>query len=220
MPCTDPDENVVQRRLGDFEALDLDPVARGQRLEDILRAGALRQRQAPVAVDLPRFQHAGHIQEVALPRDGHGIARKVALDLIDLAVQHRAPLVDQRDAAAQRFHLMHLVRGHDDGLARRLLFADDVFDQPRVDRIEPGERFVDHDQIRLVQQRGDDLRFLLHALAEFLNLLVAVIVQIEPLQPVGQAALRLGFTQAFKRARKINVGSSFKSLYRPRSSGK
>jgi hypothetical protein len=76
----------------------------------------------------------------------------------------------------KRFHLVHLVRGHDERLARRLLLADDVFHQPRVDRIEAGERLVDDDQVGIVQQRGDELRLLLHALAEFLYFLVAVIV--------------------------------------------
>ena len=130
----------------------------------------------PIAVDLARVQHAGNIGEVALPRDGHGIASEVALDLIDLTVQHRAALVDQGDAAAQRLHLIHLVRGHDDGLARRLLLANDLFHQARVDRVEARERFVDHDQVGFVQQGGNHLRFLLHPLAKFLHLLEAVIV--------------------------------------------
>src|SRR5512137_2815308 len=84
----DPDENIVQRWFGDFKALDLDPVARRRSPEHLLRAAALRQGHAPIAVDLPRFQHARHIREVALPCDGHSIARKTVPDMIDLAVQH------------------------------------------------------------------------------------------------------------------------------------
>ena len=66
------------------------------------------------------------------------------------------------------------------------LFLQDLERQPRVDRVEVGERLVDHDQVGLVHQRGDELRLLLHAAAEVLDLLLPVLVQIEPLEPVGQ----------------------------------
>src|SRR3990172_74084 len=77
----DRDEDVVERRLGNLEALDLDVGAGGQRAEDVLRAGARRERHAPVAVDLARLQHPGHVGEVALAFHRHGVAREVALDL-------------------------------------------------------------------------------------------------------------------------------------------
>ena len=45
---------------------------------------------------------------------------------------------------------------------------------PGVDRVEVGERLVDHDQVGLVDQGGDQLGLLLHAAAQVLDLLLPV----------------------------------------------
>ncbi len=73
-------------------------------------------------------------------------------------------------------------------LAGLALFLQDLLDQAGADRVQAGERLVDDDQIRLVQEGGDDLRLLLHALAQLLNLLVAMLGQLEPFQPAAQTA--------------------------------
>jgi len=112
-------------------------------------------------------------------------------------------VIDEHDAVAEGFHLVHLVRGHDDGPACGALLLDDVLDQARVDRVEPGEGLVHDDEVGLVHESRDNLRLLLHALAEVLHLLVAVVVQVEPLQPVGQPAPRLPLVQALE-GRKID----------------
>ena len=66
------------------------------------------------------------------------------------------------------------------------LLLQDFERHPRVDRIEVGERLIHHDQVGVVQQRRDELRLLLHPAAEVLGLLLPVLVEVEPLQPVGQ----------------------------------
>src|SRR3972149_10751401 len=61
------DKDVVQRRLGDFKALDLETFARGQSPKDVLRVGAGGPRHVPIAVGVARFQHTGDLREIALP---------------------------------------------------------------------------------------------------------------------------------------------------------
>src|SRR5660398_158934 len=70
--------------------------------------------------------------------------------------------------------------------ARRLLFLQNLLDQPSVDRVQTGEGLVHDDEVRLVQQCGDNLRLLLHALGELLNLLIPMLPEVQALQPVRQ----------------------------------
>ena len=88
--------------------------------------------------------------------------------------------------------------------ARRLLL-DHILHQPCVDRVQPRERLVDHDQVWLVDQGRNDLGLLLHAFAQVLDALVPVLGQIETLQPIGQAAARGRLVQPFER-RQIDQG--------------
>jgi hypothetical protein len=63
------------------------------------------------------------------------------------------------------------------------LCLKNILDQARVYRIQPGERFIDHDQIRFMDKGGDYLCFLLHSFGELLDSFVTMVVQIQPLQP-------------------------------------
>ena len=54
-----------------------------------------------------------------------------------------------------------------------LEFQQRLLQQRRIHGIEPGGRLVHDDQLRIVQQRGDELDLLLHALGELLRLLLA-----------------------------------------------
>ena len=152
----------------------------------------------PDAVLPSCLQHAGQASKVTLTFNDHGVASKVVLDLFHLAVENCAAFVDQHDAVAQRLNLVHLVGGHDDRLAGLALLLDHLLDQPRVDRVQPGEGFVHDDQVRFVGQRGDDLGFLLHATAEFLDFFLTVVVQVEPLQVYSDSLAGGAFAHSFE----------------------
>ncbi len=148
------------------------------------------ERQVPGPVLLACLEHAGQADEIALAFQHNRIPGELALDLGHLAVEHRPAGVDQHDPVAQRLHLVHLVRGHQDAFACPALFLENLLDQARVHRVEAGEGLVHDNQLRIVQKRGDELGLLLHPLAQLLHLLRAVLPQIEPLQPLRQSCAR------------------------------
>ncbi|OPZ77538.1 MAG: hypothetical protein BWY79_01127 [Actinobacteria bacterium ADurb.Bin444] len=75
---------------------------------------------------------------------------------------------------------------HDHGTTRIPLLLDYVFHQTGIYGIEAGERFIDHQNIRSMQHRSNDLGLLLHTLAQLLDLLAFVLQQIHSLQPSGE----------------------------------
>lgn len=110
------------------------------------------------------------------------IPREALTDLADRPVEQRPSLVDQQDPVAHLLHLVHLVRGHDHAHPPVCQLAEQVFDHPGVDRVQAGERLVDDHQVGLVQQGGDGLGFLLHALAQLFDLFLPVLRQVKALQ--------------------------------------
>ena len=136
----------------------------------------------------------------ALPRrHQHGVPGVAAADLVQRAVEHVPPVVDQQDAVAQLFHLVHLVGGHEDRRPPLAQFAHQILDQLGVDRVEGGKGLVDDDQFRLVQDGVDDLRLLLHALAQLFDLFALVRRQVKALQVRGQPLPRFGCGQPLER---------------------
>ncbi len=65
-----------------------------------------------------------------------------------------------------------------------------VLQQRRVHRIESRERLVHNDQLRLMQQRGNELDLLLHALRQLFGLLLRRVQNLQPLAPVVRALAR------------------------------
>jgi hypothetical protein len=89
---------------------------------------------------------------------------------------------------------LELVRREEDRHAARGLGAQDAGQHVGDDRVQPGERLVQHQQVRVVHERGGELHALLIALRELLDPGVGPLGQAEPLQPGrGRAArLRMG----------------------------
>ena len=93
------------------------------------------------------------------------------------------PVVDDRDLLADVLDELELMAGEEDGRAARRLAAENLGERLDRDRVEPGERLVEDEQLRLVQQRGGELRALLVAVRELLDLRVRAIREAEPLEP-------------------------------------
>ena len=85
---------------------------------------------------------------------------------------------------ADLFGLRHHVGGEQNRRAAAVLGENQVAELPRADRIQPAERLVQNQQIRLVQDRRDELHLLQHPLRQFFAAL-----------PFGA-----GETDAFERA--------------------
>ena len=71
-----------------------------------------------------------------------------AARLVDLAFEHRLALGDDRDPLAQPLGMGDDMGRENDGDARRRLVADQLLELFLVDRVEPGEGLVEHDQPR------------------------------------------------------------------------
>ena len=102
-----------------------------------------------------------------------------------------ASVVDDRDFLADVLHQFELMTGEEDGGATRSLGAKHVGQRLHGDGVEPGERLVQHQQFRLVQQRRRKLRPLLVAVRELLQLRGRPVAQIEPVEPLGGSRTRL-----------------------------
>ena len=64
--------------------------------------------------------------------------------------------VDDADTVGHFLGDAQLMRGDEHGHARERAFLEHVLDDARVLRIEADHRFVNHEHLRVVQQRGDD----------------------------------------------------------------
>ena len=73
-------------------------------------------------------------------------------------------LGDDDDAVADQLDDFEHVRDVEDGLALRGELLQQVFEEPGGDDVEAGERFVEDEQLGIVQQGGGDEDALLHAL--------------------------------------------------------
>jgi hypothetical protein len=149
-------------------------------------------RKTPVhdldARDACRRRDGLRIEPVADP--GHrlepdGVGRVAVADVADRVVEDLLPVVDHDDVVAELLGLDHDVRREDDRGALLVLLADQVAEQPHVDRVEPAEGLVEDQQVRLVEHGRDELDLLLHALAEFLAALVPDAGEFDFLEPRG-----------------------------------
>ena len=65
------------------------------------------------------------------------------------------PLADDRDAITDPLHLVKVVRGEKDSPSTAAELDDDSEELLLHQRIKPGRRFVEHQQLRVVKQRLD-----------------------------------------------------------------
>ena len=94
-------------------------------------------------------------------------------------------MVDDRDVLADVLDELELMAGEEDGGAAGRLAAEHLGERVHGDRVEPGERLVEHEQLRLVQQRRRELGALLVAVRELLDLRVGAVGETEPLEPAA-----------------------------------
>jgi len=86
------------------------------------------------------------------------------LDLGQVAVQDAPSLIDQEDPIAQLLDQVHPMRREQNGRTVVLQFGDHSTQHVLIHRIEPRERFVEDDEVGLVEDRRGELHLLLHSL--------------------------------------------------------
>ncbi len=149
-----------------------------------MRTGSLRQRQVEGPVVRLHPHHAGQVERDVRGADADGVGSILPLDLRQGAVEHHLPFINEQDAVAQRLHQVHLMGAEDNGLALPMQFCHQILDALHVDRIQSLERLVEEQNLRVVDEAGDELKPLLHTPAQVLDLTGGPLLQFDPLQQV------------------------------------
>ena len=97
--------------------------------------------------------------------------------LADQALEADLAVGDDRDPLAQPLGMVDDVGREDHRRAGRRLVADQMLEPALVDRVEAGEGLVEHDQLRLVDDRAEQLDGLRHALGQALDRLVDIVAE-------------------------------------------
>src|SRR5271166_4112192 len=145
----------------------------------VLRRAHARAREG---ADETQVRDRGHADEAVGP---------VLLDLRKVAADDRMRAVDDADVAGELFDLLHAVAGQHDGRPRAHEIADRILEDLDVDRIKAGERLVEHEQRRAVDDRRDELYFLLIALGKLRGLLAQIFGELERVGELSDALFRV-----------------------------
>src|SRR5713226_8025411 len=170
------DEDLLEGGLHHFEAGDASAALDGGG-EERLRVGtgvvgATKFDLGLSAIVLRAFD-AGMGEEgiVSFEGDLDTVARIAALDFAHAAGENEMTAGDEGDGVTDFFDLVHAVGAEEDGLALLAEVDESVHEEGRVDGIEAAEGLVHDDEVGVVEERGDELDLLLHALRELFGLL-------------------------------------------------
>ncbi len=75
-------------------------------------------------------------------------------DRRDPVVEHLLAAVDHDEVVAQQLGVDHHVRREDHGRPALVLLADEIAQQPLVERIESAERLIEDDEVGAMDDRG------------------------------------------------------------------
>src|SRR5688500_11271250 len=106
---------------------------------------------------------AEHIVAAPDPQ-GDQILAIALLNLAQTSRHHFTSSVDQENVMAKLLCCLHQMRGEDYRFISRLEFSNNIDQELYIYRIEPGEWFVQYQQIGIVQHGRNELDLLLHSL--------------------------------------------------------
>ena len=121
--------------------------------------------------------------------------------LMSLTVPSRSfcAAIEERDPLAEALGLLEDVRREDDRLALLLERGQEVLHEDDVDRVEAAERLVEDEDLRVVDDRPEELDLLLHALAQLLGLLLEPWAEVHRVDPRREALQRGRLVDALDR---------------------
>src|SRR5580704_7507320 len=170
------DEDLLEGGLHDFEAGDAGAALDCRGEEGLgVGTGAVEAVEFYVGLSAIVFRgfDAGVLEEgvVSFERDLDVVARITALDLAHAAGEDEMTARDEGDGVADFFDLIHAMGAEEDGLALLAQVDEGVHEEGGVDGIEAAEGFVHDDEVGFVEEGGDELDLLLHALRELFGFL-------------------------------------------------
>ena len=144
-----------------------------------------RRRGAHHAAAGVRYQREEDVLEAAAAAGAEAELGERALGDQTAAGQHA-------DALGHALGDLEDVGGHDDGAAGADARLEHVLDLPRGAGVEAGQRLVEDDQARVVDQRAGQRHLLAHAAREALAALVGVRSEAQPVDQLGGGRGGLG----------------------------
>src|ERR1051326_2766157 len=190
------DEDLVQRRARELEARQarsriheraqdfLGIRARGELQLRLLSQVLHARDEALVGEDLRRSALA------AVEGDQEVAAAALLLDLGQRPVDELLSARDDAQPVTELLGVFHDVRREQDRLAVPADLENGVAEHLRVYGIEPRERLVENDEIRIVQDRGNELHLLLHSLRQIRHFAEPPVGQSEAVQPFQRLGAR------------------------------
>src|ERR1039458_6215668 len=177
--------HVLQRRLGDLQALQLETAGHGPlgQLVQGLGRGFGDHRDQPVLAARDDLAHLGHGDPLGTDEldPGLGPLRPQAGGGAD---PDHLPGAHDADAVGEILGLVHVVGGEQDGLAQ---LAHAAHDLPRVApcrRVEAGGRLVEEQQLRVSDQREGEIETALLPAGELLDPDARLLLQADQLDDV------------------------------------
>src|SRR5258708_13968025 len=216
----DFDEDFLERRLHQLEPAD--PAMLGHSPQKLLRIGPGGHPHFHVVAKVVKRLHQFVLRQkvpVAFIGNLHVVFAKAGLHFLKIALKYGLAAVDQADGIAEFFHLVHAMSGEQDGLAPALHFQQHVLEDSGVDGIEAEERLIHHHKVGIVQQCGDKLYLLLHALGKRFHFLADLLGDFKPLAPVQGPFAGFAAGQAVYLSQKNKLVEHFHLLIQAASSG-
>src|SRR5690348_8159410 len=190
------DEDLVERRFLELKTRE-SGARTNQRGEDPLRVGTggeLELRVLPVVVDLAHKSLVGkHLRgapRVTVEPNHQVVSTTCPLDVAKRPVYEFATPRDDAQSIAQFLSLLHDVGREQDRPAAAMQVEHDVLHRLGIDRIEPREGLVQDDQLRVVQDGGDELHLLLHAPGQLVDASGRPLRETEALEPPARPVAR------------------------------
>src|SRR6266699_13455 len=183
------DEDLVQRRLLQLE-LGQPRARRHQALEDLLGIGAGGELELGILAVVVHLAHERSVREhlrrpteAPVEPDDEMVSAVRPLDVRERAVHELPPPRDDAQLLAQLLGLLHNVRREQDGLPATAHVEHRVLHHLSVHRIEPRERLVENQEVRVVEHGRNELHLLLHPLRQLVDPAQAPGGEAESLEP-------------------------------------
>src|SRR5258708_23458056 len=199
----DFDEDFLERRLHQLEPAD--PAMLGHSPQKLLRIGPGGHPHFHVVAKIVKRLHQFILRQkvpVAFIGNLHVVFAKAGLPFLKIALKYGLAAVDQADGIAEFFHLVHAMSGEQDGLATALHFQQHDLEDSRVDGIEAEERLIHDDKFGVVEQSGNELDFLLHALGKLFHFTGQLLGNLKALAPGQRPFARFAGGESVQFAQK------------------
>ena len=164
----------------------------GSGFADLLGGQAVHLERASLG-RVERDPGAGELgpQPLELGRaDDHDLLRGARHEVVDARVGDQLAAADHDQVVGGKRHLGHEVGGDEDGAALGGKSLEQVAHPVDAFRVEAVDGLVEHDRLRVAEERGRDAEPLAHAERELARSLPRDLVQADEVDHVGDSALR------------------------------